>query len=453
MRSKLVVAMSLALFMGGSVYAAQDIHTGTVVVGSGISGLKTAIDLREHKKDVLVVEKMPFLGGTTNLAAQYFVVVDTKQQRKEGKVLSVSDYLKRQEKGGQDKASLLTSARQQFEADKMVDWLNANGADLTRVVSNYQLGISDGSSLGSRLMKVLSQKAKDVGVPIKTNTKVVGLITKDGKVQGVEVEQGKEKYKIYADNVVLATGGFANNQNLITKFAPEWKGLPTTTAKGSTGDAFTMSEKLNLAVKDVDDIGLNPSIHSSNGQNVSMSAARLEGGIMINLNGKRFCDDYTPDYTTMARLMLKQPEGKSFVIIDNKSMQASKRLQGFLKKGYFVEAPTIAELAKKIGVPEKSLEETIKRYASFVKNGKDEDFGRTYNMKTDFSHPPYYATATIPGTQVTRGGLLVNEYMQCVTKDGKAIPNLYAVGETTKGTGTVYGLWSGTKAAGHISSK
>lgn len=453
MKGKSIISVSIALCFCSFVYAAEDIHTGTVVVGSGISGLKTAIDLKEHNKDVLVVEKMPFLGGTTNLAAQYFVVVDTTLQRKADKVLNVGDYLKRQEKEGVDKASLLTIARQQYEADKMVDWLNAHGADLTRVVSNYQLGISDGSSLGSRLMKIMSKKAKEEGVPVKTNTKAVSLIIKDGKVQGIEVEQGKEKYKIYADNIVLATGGFANDQGLISKFAPEWKGLPTTTAKGSTGDAIKMGDKLNLAVKDIANVGLNPSIHSSNGQNVSMSAARLEGGIMINLDGKRFCDDYTPDYTTMARLMLKQPEGKSFIIIDNKSMQASKRLQGFLKKGFFIEAPTIAELAKKIGVPEKNLEETIRRYSSFVKNGKDEDFGRTYNMKTDFSHPPYYATATIPGTQVTRGGLQVNEYMQCVTKDGKAVPNLYAVGETTKGTGTVYGLWSGTKAAEHIISK
>ena len=103
--------------------------------------------------------------------------------------------------------------------------------------------------------------------------------------------------------------------------------------------------------------------------------------------------------------MMKQPEGKSFVIIDDKSMKASKRLQGFKQKGYFVEAPTVAELAKKIGVPAENLEKTIKRYSEFVKNGKDEDFGRKYNMKTDFTTPPYYATSTTPGVQTTPGGV------------------------------------------------
>ena len=70
-------------------------------------------------------------------------------------------------------------------------------------------------------------------------------------------------------------------------------------------------------------------------------------------------------------------------------MKASKRLQSFLKSGYFVEAQTIPELAQKIGIPPENLEKTIKRYAEFVRNGKDLDVGRSINMKTDFSTPPY----------------------------------------------------------------
>ena len=129
-------------------------------------------------------------------------------------------------------------------------------------------------------------------------------------------------------------------------------------------------------------------------------------------------------YTKMAKAMLEQPEGKSFVIIDGKSMKASKRLQSFLKSGYFVEAQTIPELAQKIGIPPENLEKTIKRYAEFVRNGKDLDFGRSINMKTDFSTPPYYASAILPGTQVSVGGVDVNDFMQCVKADGKVIPNL-----------------------------
>lgn len=95
-----------------------------------------------------------------------------------------------------------------------------------------------------------------------------------------------------------------------------------------------------------------------------MSAARLEGGIMVNLKGDRFCNDYWPDYTKMAQAMLEQPEGKSFVIIDGKSMKASKRLQSFLKSGYFVEAQTIPELAQKSAFRQK----TWKRRSNVMRN-------------------------------------------------------------------------------------
>lgn len=430
MRKTILAAVLTSVLIPGYAVALEDLHTGTVIVGCGISGLTTAILLKEHKQNVLVLEKMPFMGGTTNLAAQYFVSVGTKDQVANGKELSVPDYIKRTAKTGRNAEMLPRTTQRMFDSQKSIDWLNSLGTGLTRPVSDYQMGIADGSSLGTRLMKVLSAKAKELSIPVKMNSKVLDLIIRDGKAVGVVVENGKEKYKVFADNVVLATGGFNQNQKLISKYAPQWKGLPTTTAVGSTGDGLILAEKYGVNIKNAG-----------------------EGGIMVNLKGERFCNDYWPDYTKMAKAMLEQPEGKSFVIIDGKSMKASKRLQSFLKSGYFVEAQTIPELAQKIGIPPENLEKTIKCYAEFVRNGKDLDFGRSINMKTDFSTPPYYASAILPGTQVSVGGVDVNDFMQCVKADGKVIPNLYAVGELTYDSGTPHGVWSGRRAAEHILSK
>ena len=430
MRKTILAAVLTSVLIPGYAVALEDLHTGTVIVGCGISGLTTAILLKENKQNVLVLEKMHFMGGTTNLAAQYFVSVGTKDQVANGKELSVPDYIKRTAKTGRNAEMLPRTTQRMFDSQKSIDWLNSLGTGLTRPVSDYQMGIADGSSLGTRLMKVLSAKAKELSIPVKMNSKVLDLIIRDGKAVGVVVENGKEKYKVFADNVVLATGGFNQNQKLISKYAPQWKGLPTTTAVGSTGDGLILAEKYGVNIKNAG-----------------------EGGIMVNLKGERFCNDYWPDYTKMAKAMLEQPEGKSFVIIDGKSMKASKRLQSFLKSGYFVEAQTIPELAQKIGIPPENLEKTIKCYAEFVRNGKDLDFGRSINMKTDFSTPPYYASAILPGTQVSVGGVDVNDFMQCVKADGKVIPNLYAVGELTYDSGTPHGVWSGRRAAEHILSK
>ena len=186
MKSKVIIGFAMTALCVNLTFAAEDIHTGTVVVGSGISGMKAAIDLKTAKKDVVVVEKMPFMGGTTNLAAQYFVVVETEPQTKAGKTLTVADYLKRKEKTGLSKEALLREAEQLYAADGIVKWLNDNGAELTRVVSDYQIGIAGGISLGPRLMQVMSKKAKEVGVPVKLNTKAVASIIEDGKVKGLK---------------------------------------------------------------------------------------------------------------------------------------------------------------------------------------------------------------------------------------------------------------------------
>ena len=87
--------------------------------------------------------------------------------------------------------------------------------------------------------------------------------------------------------------------------------MPTTTAVGSTGDGLILAEKYGVNIKNAGEVGLNPSIHSQGGKNVSMSAARLEGGIMVNLKGERFCNDYWPDYTKMAKAMLEQPKERA----------------------------------------------------------------------------------------------------------------------------------------------
>ena len=89
MRKTILAAVLTSVLIPGYAVALEDLHTGTVIVGSGISGLTTAILLKEHKQNVLVLEKMPFMGGTTNLAAQYFVSVGTKDQVANGKELSV----------------------------------------------------------------------------------------------------------------------------------------------------------------------------------------------------------------------------------------------------------------------------------------------------------------------------------------------------------------------------
>lgn len=450
----LKTALGVTLIYASGVFAVENIHTGTVVVGAGAAGMRAALDLKDAGKDVILIDKSYILGGATNLAATYFVVVGTKEQKAAGKYISVENYIKRQQKMLPDVVPEKLKAQIGYSQENL-DYLNKLGANITRVLSDYQIATADGSSLGAVISKVLAKSLKDKGVTVLMGTKADDLLLKNGRVEGVRITGKLGTYDIYAKNVVLATCGFAHNQDLVKKYAPEWAGLPTTTAVSSTGDGLVMALKAGAYTKHLDVVRMNPSVHSENGVNSSLSAARAEGGIMVNKDGKRFCNDYYPDYTQLSRWEMQQPESLAWIIIDDKAMKASKRLQGFKSKGYFIEANSPEELAKKIGVPPENLKATLTKFAEAVKKGKDEEFGRAHNLKIDFTQLPLYAVSTKPGIQVTLGGLELNSKMQVLNKAGKPIPGLYAAGEVTfdgsfRPGPTAVGLYQGHIAAQDI---
>ena len=205
----------------------------------------------------------------------------------------------------------------------------------------------------------------------------------------------------------------------------------------------------------MDVVRMNPSVYSANGRNLSLSAARAEGGIMVNSDGKRFCNDYYTDYTQLSRWMMEQKGGIAFIYVYDKAMQKSKRRQGFKQQGVFLESKTIEGLAEKMGVPAANLKKTLETYGGYVRAGVDKEFGRKHNMSIDFTQPPYYAAQTHPGIQVTLGGLEVNDDMQVLNTQGKVIEGLYAVGEVAHdglfGSGpTAINIYYGKKVADHI---
>lgn len=406
----------------------EDVECDTVVVGAGGAGIKVALELAEGGQDVILVEKQNMVGGATNLAATYFVAVDTTFHREAGIELSIDDYIKETmeihpEFDEEQLRYLLENSQESL------DWLNSLGTNINRPISDYQVATADGTSLGVAIIKGMSAALEESNVDLRLSTKAVNLLADGNKVNGVQVEDESGTYSIFADNVVVATGGFATGKEAVAKYAPEWQGIPSTSAAGSTGEMFEMIEAIGGSLEDMDVVRLNPSVHSENGVNSSLSAARAEGGIMVNMQGLRFCNDYFPDYTVLSKWMMEQEGDYVYILIDQAAMDKSKRLQGFKDKGYFVEAETIEELAEKINVPVENLVSTVEKYQQAVANGYDEEFGRDTNLTIDFTKAPFYAVKTQPGLQVTLGGIAVDDQMRVEKTDGSAFENLYALGE------------------------
>ena len=156
--------------------------------------------------------------------------------------------------------------------------------------------------------------------------------------------------------------------------------------------------------------------------------------------------------------MQAQEGGMCYLVMDQVSIDSSKRLQGFVETGYIQKAETIEELAAIIGAPVENLKKTLEVYGGYVKNEKDEAFGRTMYMNTALETAPYYAALTQPGVQVTLGGIKVNDTLNVVKTDGTAYDNLYAIGELAGdglfgGAPTTINIFEGGQVAAQILAK
>lgn len=434
----------------------EDTSCDTVVVGAGGAGMKVALELAENGQNVILVEKQAAVGGATNLAATYFVAVDTTFQRESGIQLSIDEYVAQTAKTTPN-INTDNLKRLLENSQESLDWLNGLGTKINRPISNYQVATEDGSSLGASIVKAMSGALEKSSADLRLETEAIDIIAENNVVKGVKVKDKGGEYSIFADNVVLATGGFVSGEDAVAAYAPDWAGLPSTSAAGSTGEMFKIVENIGGVLSNMDQVRLNPSVHSENGVNSSLSAARAEGGIMVNQEGLRFCNDYYPDYTVMSKWMMEQDGDFVYILIDQTAMDKSKRLQGFKEKGYFLEADTIEELAQKMNVPEENLVQTIENYQKAVETGIDE-FGRTNNLSIDFTKPPYYAVTTCPGLQVSLGGILVDENLLVQKQDGTGFTNLYAVGECADDglfgcAPTNINITFGKEAAKHILNK
>ena len=436
----------------------EDITVKTVVVGAGGAGMKTAIDLTKAGHDVLLIEKQGMVGGATTLSATYLVVMDTQQQKDAGvATMSIEDYVAKQLKLNPDfNAERLTAMFN--DSQNSLDWFLSIGADFTRPMSYYQIGTSDGSSLGVEMVSKMKAELDKVGVNYRLSTKAVSFIEENGAIKGIVAEDEGGQYNIFAENIVMATGGYGASQEAIAKYAPKWTGIPSTTAAGNTGDGHAMLEAVGADLEQIDNVRLNPSVCTTAGAAVSLSAARTAGAIMVNTNGERFCDEYITDYTTLSGHMQAQEGGMCYLVMDQLSIDSSKRLQGFVETGYIKKAETIEELAEIIGAPVENLKNTLEVYGGYVKAGEDKAFGRTMYMNTALETAPYYAAHTQPGVQVTLGGIKVDDNLNVVKTDGTVIENVYAIGELAGdglfgGAPTTINIFEGGQVAAQILAK
>lgn len=353
-----------------------------VVVGSGGAGLSSAILAKENGASVVVLEKMPYLGGNTNFASGGMNAAGTKQQLAAGVTNdSPKIFYDDTMKGGHHLSNPALLKTLTENARYSEEWLVDLGANFCfrkgrgggqSIARGH--GPCDGSAVGPEVLRVLLKKANADKIDIRKNNQVVDIVMKDGKVAGVKVKTPKGEETIDAKAVILATGGFGANLDLVAHYRPELKGFSTTNQPGAQGEGLKLAEKAGAAFTDIDQIQIHPTVIKRDGHLISESM-RARGAILVNQEGKRFTNELlTRDVVSQNEL--KQPGQQVYLIYDQSIFDTNKLSRGYFEHGYSVKADSVADLAKKINVPVANLEATFKDYWNAYKTGKDTAFGR-----------------------------------------------------------------------------
>lgn len=437
-----------------------DLTCDVLVVGGGAAGMFAAVSAKEaNANSVILIEKNPALYlNSTSYSDGYFSTSNSKVQEKAGVKdpgpKAFADEIYKIGKNIGDKEVIRTYAEHSGEA---VDWLDAHGIDW-KFIKNPAYGVkrtlSNGTGSGAIYIKVLEQQANKLGVKIFLDTRATNLImSADGsEVLGVacEGEEGKKFIRV-TKGVVLATGGFFGDVNLIDRYLPEHQGALTCSAPSSTGDGMLMGMKVgadtyNLGHGAVYAYGVPTDPKKRRGLIFRGHFAGIYGTIVVGKDGRRFVSDETGAAgVTLAALqrgykqvylIATQAQIDDFMKNDPSQVIGWSRerwLQELKENKIFChQAETIGELAKKLGVDQKGLEAEVQKYNAYVKEGNDKEFNRK-NLKGTFEKGPFYGFACPRVAVLTAGGLKVSGKMEVLDVYGKPIRRLYAAGETVGG--------------------
>ena len=356
-----------------------------------------------------------------------------------------------------------------------IDWLDENGITLHSVSSFGGASVKrihrpvneEGKvvSVGAYMIPLLQENCEKRGIDIVLNTTVDTILTDaNGAAVGVSgTDKDGNTVVVNAKSVILATGGFGANLDMVTQYKPELAGFMTTNAAGAQGQGIEMATAIGAGTVDMDQIQIHPTVEANTAALIT-EGLRGDGAILVNANGERFIDEVgTRDVVSAAEIA--QPGSYSWLIVDQAMADASSVIQGYIKKGYTKTGATYEELAKELDVDPTAFANTMEAWNSYVEAKNDPDFGRT-SFANPLNNGPYYAIKVTAGVHHTMGGVTINSATEVLKEDGTVIPGLFAAGEVTGGVhganrlgGTavadfvVFGRIAGESAANYASAQ
>ena len=462
------------------------VEADVVVVGAGGAGMTAAITAAAEGKSVVILESQSMVGGNSVRATGGMNAGKTVYQDENefGESAGVEKTLKTAAEKYADNETITALAKtvseqwaayqanptgyfdsvELMELDTMIggkgindpelvetlcansadaiDWLDEHGITLHNVSSFGGASVkrihrpvnAEGKtvSVGSYMIPLLQENCEKAGVKMMLDTTATEILTDaNGAAAGIKATGSTgETVTVNAKAVVLTTGGFGANLDMVVEYKPELKGFMTTNAAGAQGQGIEMATAIGAGTVDMDQIQIHPTVEANTAALIT-EGLRGDGAVLINAEGKRFIDEVgTRDVVSAAEIA--QTGSYSWLVVDQAMVDASSVIQGYIKKGYTVTGSTYEELGEAMGVDAAAFAETMEKWNGYVEAKNDPDFGRT-SFANPLNTAPYYAVKVTAGVHHTMGGLKINANTEVLNEKGEVIPGLFAAGEVTGG--------------------
>jgi len=436
----------------------ENLETEIVIVGGGGAGLAAAVSAAERGAKIIVIEKRQAAGGNSSLAFGLFGAESLVQKR-----MGID--------AGRDDLFMAAMGYSHWKTNPRIvrtfigksgdtiRWLEEKGAEFVEVTRYYPhpagRNFHRPKGGGSELVGLLVKQCEDLGVQLFYNTAAKKIfINEYGSVTGVLAINDEKELKLTSKSVIIATGGYAGNKELLKKYDPTYRediflrGLP------HTGDGLLMATEIGAATEGLGILQLRgPFFRGS----LTVGVAAMEPNtVWVNKNGERFVDETTAFYWPEGANALDRQPGKiSYTLFDEKIKQnfieegvikgyaffsTSSRLSQLEKelrleadKGAVKISDSWEEIARWIGATPEVLITTIEEYNFFCDKRYDQMFVKNPRFLLPMRTPPYYAIKCCQAFLNTIGGIKINHHMEVLNDQDKPIPGLYAAGVDTGG--------------------
>ena len=451
----------------GKAIKTSDEQYDLIIIGGGLAGLTAAYESNMKSNfslNIALIEGLSDIGGNSNRATSGINLLETEPQRRKNIIDNYTIFYQDTMKSGKNINDPLLVSTFINGTKTLYDYYTNNfDIDITLLgqlgghsVARTHRPTDSNFVIGSYLISKVSQVVKNSNkITIYYNSTLTELLKNENnnEVYGLKYKRNNESTdnKIYCDAIILTSGGYGHDfgdDGLLKEFVPEYMNFPTTNGEQTIGSGVKLGRKIGAQLIDMKQVQIHPTgfVDPKNRYNKKKFLApellRGVGGILINENGQRFCNELgTRDYVTEKVLQNCKKQDtdeidqyESYLLMNPEMANEFGNNFYFYKdvQGFIEQHSNFSELSKNINIDYNNLEKTINSYNEAFEKKLDEFNKTTFPYKFNLNDTIYSMIIT-PSIHYTMGGLKINNKAEVLDVNNKTIKGLFGAGEVTGG--------------------